>query len=272
MHGLGNDYLFINCFDQTVDNPESLSIDMSERHTGVGADGIILVLPSDDHEFRMRIFNADGSEGETCGNGIRCFAKYVYDHGLTDKTEFVISTLAGPNRVWLDVHNGTVRTVRSNMGQPEFERARIPMEGPPGEVIEERLEVGDSLYSVTCVSMGNPHTIIFVDDADAVPLDRDGPPIETHPVFPNRTNVEFVEIIDRSNIKVRVWERGSGITLACGSGTCASAVAAMRTGRTDRLVTAHLELGTLEIEWADDDCVYMTGPAAEVFDGLWPDK
>jgi diaminopimelate epimerase len=271
MHGLGNDYLFINCFDETVADPAALSVAMSERHTGAGSDGIILVLPSEDHDFRMRILNADGSEAETCGNGIRCFSKYVHDHGLTDKTEFVIETLAGPNRVWLDVHDGSVRTVRSNMGQPEFERGKIPMEGAPGEVIEEELAANGSVYAVTCISMGNPHAIIFVDDAIAVPLADVGPGIETHPSFPNRTNVEFVEMIDRNNMCVRVWERGSGITLACGSGTCAAAVAAMRTGRAERTVTAHLELGDLEIEWAEDGSVFMTGPATEVYTGEWPE-
>ncbi len=289
MHGLGNDYLFINCFEEQVTDPESLAVAMSERHTGAGADGIILVMPADDHEFRMRMFNADGSEAETCGNGIRCFAKYVYDRGMTAATEFTIETRAGPNRVALDVEAGRVVSVRSNMGRPEFDRSEIPMEGPPGEVIEEPLDVDGVTYLVTCISMGNPHAAIFVDSledvslgnpravisadsAEIVPIAQIGPKIETHPVFPNRINVEFVEVIDRQTIKVRVWERGSGITLACGSGTCAAAVAAMRTDRTDRAVKAQLELGALEIEWADDGCVYMTGPATEVYTGIWPDQ
>jgi len=271
MHGLGNDYLFINCFDQHVADPQTLAVAMSDRHTGAGADGIILVMPSDEHAFRMRIFNADGSEAETCGNGIRCFAKYVYEHGLARETEFVIETLAGPNRVVLEVEDDEVRAVRVNMGRPEFDRARIPMAGPPGEVIEEPLEVDGTIYTVTCISMGNPHTVIFVDSATDVPLTQIGPVIETHPAFPNRTNVEFVDVIDRHAIRVRVWERGSGVTLACGSGTCAAAVAANRTGRTGRTVTAHLELGTLDIEWAEDGCVYMSGPAAEVYTGEWPE-
>jgi len=271
MHGLGNDYLFVNCFEEEVADPAALSAAMSDRHTGAGSDGIILVLPSDEHEFRMRMFNADGSEAETCGNGIRCFAKYVYERGMTQAGEFVIETLAGPNRVWLDVQDGEVRAVRSNMGRPRFERTGIPMNGPPGEVIEEPLDVDGTMYQVTCISMGNPHTVLFVDSVADVPIGRIGPSIETHPAFPARTNVEFVEVVDRETIKVRVWERGSGVTLACGSGTCAAAVAAARTGRTDRTVTAHLELGTLEVEWAEDGCVYMTGPATEVYTGQWPD-
>lgn len=270
MHGLGNDYLFINCFEETVDEPAELSIAMSDRHTGAGSDGIILVLPSEESEFRMRIFNADGSEAETCGNGIRCFAKYVFDHGLTDKPEFVVETLAGPNRVWLDVDDGVVKTVRSNMGRPEFDRDKIPMKGSPGDVIEEELIAAGSTYVITCISMGNPHTIIFVDDVDAVRLAETGPAIETHRSFPNRTNVEFVQMDGRTDMRVRVWERGSGITLACGSGTCAAAVAAMRTGRAERTVTAHLDLGDLDIEWAEDGSVFMTGPATEVYTGEWP--
>jgi len=275
MHGLGNDYLFINCFDEQIGDPAAMSVAMSERHTGAGADGIILVMPSSNHEFRMRVFNADGSEAETCGNGIRCFAKYVYEHGMTQSTEFTIETVAGPNRVALDVEQGEVRGVRSNMGRPEFERAAIPMEGPPGEAVEEPLEVDGATYTVTCISMGNPHAVIFVDSAEDIPLAQIGPAIEMHPAFPDRINVEFVEVIDRRTIKVRVWERGAGITLACGSGTCAAAVAAMRTGRVDRTdgaVTAQLELGTLDIEWAEDGCVYMTGPAVEVYTGDWPER
>ena len=292
MHGLGNDYLFIDCLDKQIADPAALSVAMSERHTGAGSDGIILVMQSAEHEFRMRMFNADGSEAETCGNGIRCFAKYVYEHGLTSATGFTIETMAGPNRVTLDVEKGEVRSVRSNMGRPEFERAGIPMAGPPGEAIEEPLDVDGTTYLVTCISMGNPHAVvfvdsitdvslgnphavIFVDSAQKVPLARIGPLIETHPAFPNRINVEFVEVIDRHTIKVRVWERGAGITLACGSGTCAATVAAIRTGRVDRMdgaVTAQLELGTLDIEWAEDGCVYMTGPAAEVYTGDWSER
>ena len=269
MHGLGNDYVLVNCFDRSVSDPASLARVISERRTGVGSDGLILILPSESCDFRMRIFNADGSEAETCGNGIRCMAKYVYEEGMTSQEEFVIETLAGPTRVWMTVQDGAVALVRCSMGVPKFLRSEIPMLGEEGEVVEERLRVGDSEYEVTCLSMGNPHAVIFVDDVRAAPVDRIGPQIETHPKFPNKVNVEFVEPVDEANIKMRVWERGSGETLACGSGCCAAAVASARTGRADRSVSVHLALGHLQIEWANDGHVYMAGPAARVFDGEW---
>ena len=269
LHGLGNDYLFIEGDRFKIEDPAGLSRRMSHRHLGVGADGIILILPDDKHTFAMRIFNADGSEAETCGNGIRCFAKYVYERGMTDQMEFVINTLGGPNRVVLTVQNGVVTSVRSNMGEPRFERVDIPMEGPVGRVIEEPLEVDGETYNITCANVGNPHAVVFVDDAASVPLSVIGPKIERHPKFPQRTNVEFVTVQDRDNMVMRIWERGSGITMASGSGSCGAALAAMITDRVDRRVAVHLVYGALTIEWADDGCVYQEGPATEVFSGVW---
>ena len=271
MHGLGNDYVMVNCFDTRVSDPSSLARAMSPRRTGIGSDGLILMLPSVSCAFRMTMFNADGSEAETCGNGIRCLAKYVYEKGMTRKKEFVIETLAGPTRVWLTTQDDTVRLVKCDMGVPKFSRVEIPMLGDEGEVIEEPLNIGDAEYKVTCLSVGNPHAVVFVDDVQAAPVSAIGPQIETHARFPNRTNVEFVEPVDRGNVKMRVWERGSGETLACGSGCCAAAVASARTGRTERTVSVHLELGSLKIEWANDGHIYMEGPATRVFEGEWPD-
>lgn len=272
MHGLGNDYLFIQGERYPDRDWPELSRQMSERHLGAGADGIILILPSDTAAFRMRIFNADGSEAETCGNGIRCFAKYVYERGMTDQTEFAIDTLGGPNLVRLNAANGKVLSVRSNMGRPRFDRSEIPMEGPPGHVIDEplALDTGETVR-ITCANIGNPHAVIFVEDASRVDLAALGPKIERHPRFPQRTNVEFVNVLDRSNIVMRIWERGSGITMASGSGSCGAALASMITGRVDRRVQVHLHYGVLTVAWADDGCVYQEGPAAEVYTGVWPE-
>ncbi len=272
LHGLGNDYHFIDTSKYPVEDPPELSRRMSHRHLGAGSDGIILVMPGKEHEFAMRIFNADGSEAETCGNGIRCFAKYVYERGMTDKTEFVIETLAGPNRVRLNVSGGMVVSVRSNMGKPRFERAEIPMAGPAGRVMEEPLTLDDGrVFQVTCANIGNPHAVVFVEDAAKVDLADIGPRIEKHPAFPQRTNVEFVTVRDRANIVMRIWERGSGITMASGSGSCGSALASMITGRVDRRVNVHLVYGVLTIEWAEDGCVYQEGPATEVYTAEWPE-
>jgi diaminopimelate epimerase len=270
MHGLGNDYLFIDAERFPVEDPAELSRRMSHRHLGVGADGIILILPGvSGADYTMRIFNADGSEAETCGNGIRCFAKYVYERGMTNKTSFVIATGGGPNRVILDVEDGIVGTVLSNMGTPKFDRAEIPMVGEPGRVIEEFIDVDGEILRVTCVNIGNPHAVFFVEDATAVPLAEIGPKIENHPSFPERTNVEFVTIQDRKNIVMRIWERGSGITMASGSGSCGAALASIITYRVDSPVNVHLVYGALTIDWDDDGCVYQQGPATEVFTGTW---
>lgn len=270
LHGLGNDYHFIDCTRTDIADPAELSRQMSHRHLGVGSDGIILVLPSETADFRMRIFNADGSEAETCGNGLRCFAKYVYERGMTTKDDIVVDTLAGPNHLKMEVRGGKVESVRSNMGKPRFERAEIPMLGPEGRVIEEAIEVGGETLHVTCANIGNPHAVFFVPDATAVDLAKIGPLVENHPSFPKRTNVEFVTVQDRANMVMRIWERGSGITMASGSGSCGSALAAMITDRVDRKVNVHLVYGTLTIEWAEDGCVYQQGPATEVFSGEWP--
>ena len=269
LHGLGNDYHFIECFDRTIDDPAELSRQMSHRHLGAGSDGIILILPDDEVDFRMRIFNADGSEAETCGNGIRCFAKYVYERGITDKTEFTIMTGGGPNKVELFTNGGTVERVRSNMGRPKFERAEIPMIGNSGEVKEEPIEVDGQTMHVTCANIGNPHAVFFVDDATAINLSEIGPKVEKHPSFPERTNVEFVTVQDRENIVMRIWERGSGITMASGSGSCGAALASMITDRIDRRVNVHLVYGVLTIEWAEDGDVYQEGPAEEAYTGTW---
>ena len=270
LHGLGNDYLFIDATEREVEEPAALSHAMSHRHLGAGADGIILVLRGDDHPFRMRIFNADGSEAETCGNGIRCFAKFVYERGMIGETSFTIETLAGPNHVQLSVSDGRVVTVRSNMGAPKFERDQIPMVGEAGHVLEEPLQLADGrTVFVTCANIGNPHAVIFVEDAAAVDLFDLGPKIETHPAFPARTNVEFVNVLDRDNIVMRIWERGSGVTMASGSGSCGAALASMITGRVNRRVFVHLPYGVLAIEWAEDGSVYQEGPATEVYSGAW---
>ena len=270
MHGLGNDYLFIESEKNTIEEPGELARLMSHRHLGAGADGIILIAPGSETDFSMRMFNADGSEAETCGNGIRCYAKYVFERGLTDQTEFVIDTLGGPNRVRLRVEHGEVVSVRSNMGTPRFEREEIPMEGPPGRVIEEKLALEGLSLRVTCSNVGNPHAVVFVEDATAVALEVLGPQIENHPKFPERTNVEFVHVIDRKNIVMRIWERGSGVTMASGSGACGAALASMITDRVEREVNVHLVYGSLRIEWAQDGEVYQEGPATEVYTGVWP--
>lgn len=273
MHGLGNDYLFIEGEKFPGRDWPELSRRMSHRHLGAGSDGIILILPgSNGSAFTMRMFNADGSESGTCGNGLRCFGKYVRERGLTTADDFVVQTGGGPNRLQLTVEKGVVTYVRSNMGKPKFERSEIPMIGPPGRVIEEPLDVDGAVYRVTCANVGNPHAVIFVDDATKVPLAEIGPRIEHHPSFPERTNVEFVNVMDRQNIVMRIWERGSGITMASGSGSCGAALASMITNRVDRKVRVHLVYGQLAIEWAEDGNVYQEGPAAEVYTATWSES
>ena len=273
MHGLGNDYLFIEGEKYPGRDWSKLSQVMSHRHLGAGSDGIILILPgSDGADFTMRMFNADGSEAETCGNGLRCFGKYVRERGLTSSDDFVVQTGGGPNRLELTRINGTVTHVRSNMGKPRFERSEIPMLGPPGKVIEEPLDVDGVEHRITCANVGNPHAVVFVDDATRVPLSEIGPKIEHHPKFPERTNVEFVSVVDRRNIVMRIWERGSGITMASGSGSCGAALASMITDRVERQVDVHLVYGCLRIEWAEDGNVYQEGPAAEVYTAEWPEN
>lgn len=273
VHGLGNDFVLVDCTRQPLlplDRDDLLAEAarrICHRHFGVGADGLVLILPSEKAQLRMRIFNPDGSEPEMCGNAIRCFARYAYEKGLVKEEEITVETLAGIIRPRVVVRDGKVTGVRVDMGEPRLERHLIPMNGPAGRVVNELLEVGGRSYRVTAVSMGNPHCVIFTDDASAVPLEEVGPLIENHPAFPARTNVEFVQVVNSREIIMRVWERGAGETLACGTGACASAVAAVLNGYTERRVTVHLAGGDLLIEWEDNNHVYMTGPAEFVFTG-----
>jgi diaminopimelate epimerase len=271
MHGIGNDYVYVDGFRETVSEPEKVAVRISNRHFGVGGDGLILILPSDKADARMRIFNADGSEAQMCGNGIRCLAKYVYESGISRKSELAVETLAGVLSLQLTTTHGSVEQVKVNMGMPRLRRQDIPMRGEGDRVLGEKLTAGDRAFTVTCVSMGNPHCVIYVDDVAQFPVTHYGPLLEHHLQFPQRTNVEWVEWINHREVRQRTWERGSGETLACGTGACATTVASVLNGKTDRAVTVHLLGGDLEIEWAADEHVYMTGPAVEVFRGDWAD-
>lgn len=270
MHGLGNDFVVVDGFSENVPNAQKLAVDICDRRTGVGADGLIVIMPSDKADFRMHYINSDGSLAEMCGNGIRCLSKYVYEHGLTKSADFVVETLAGLNRQTLTVEDGRVAEVSVDMGKPYFLRTEIPMLGDEGKVIDEPLEVDGKKYRITALSTGNPHTVMFVDDVETAPLSELGPKVENHPAFPNRTNVEFVHVIDRNNIRMRIWERGCGETLASGSGSSASAVASIVNGLADRDVNVHVRMGTLKISWPKGGSITMRGPAAEVFTGEWP--
>jgi diaminopimelate epimerase len=273
MHGAGNDYVYVDCFRQPVpDDPPGLSRRISDRHFGIGSDGLILICPSDKADARMRMFNADGSEAEMCGNGIRCVAKFLYDHGIAQKQVLTVETARGVLTLNLEVHGGAVQQVRVDMGEPIFEAARIPTTLPGNPPIEVPLTLGERTFGVTCVSMGNPHCITFVDALNDALVHGIGPRIENHPAFPRRTNAEFVQVRGPQEVTVRVWERGSGETLACGTGACAVAVAAVLTGRTQRRLLAHLPGGDLRLNWSEtDNHVYLTGPAVEVFSGEWPE-
>ncbi|OWK36210.1 diaminopimelate epimerase [Fimbriiglobus ruber] len=273
MHGIGNDYVYVNCFAEKMPaDPAALSIKVADRHFGIGGDGLILICPSEKADARMRMFNADGSESEMCGNGLRCVAKYVYDHGIARKPRLQLETGRGVLTVDLEVKNDKVARVRVNMGEPILEPARIPTTFGGTQVVDAPLTVGGQTYAVTCVSMGNPHAVIYIPDAAAVPLEAVGPGLETAPVFPRRANIHFVQVHSPNEVTMRTWERGSGITLACGTGACGVCVAGVLTGRTGRKLLAHLPGGDLELEWsAADNNVYMTGPATEVFSGDWAD-
>lgn len=275
MQGLGNDYVYIDGHDVDLCGFDlgRLAALVSDRHFGVGSDGLILILPSERADFRMRIFNPDESESNMCGNGMRCVAKYVYEHGLTDSTGLQVETLAGIIRPELTVEDGEVTSVTVDMGQPRLARREIPMVGEPADepVIGEELDLGGQRLSVTCVSMGNPHCITFVATVDAAPVEELGPVMEHHAAFPDRTNVEFVQVVDRERVRMRVWERGAGETLACGTGASATCVACALNDRTEREIDVELLGGTLHIQWRDDDHVLMTGPAEEVFSGELPD-
>lgn len=270
MHGLGNDYIYINAITENVDNPEQLAVKMSRKHYGIGADGLILIKQSDIADFKMDMYNADGSRAEMCGNGIRCVAKYVYDNKLTKKTEILIETLAGVKRLLLEIDNNIVKMVTVEMGQPELQSTKIPVESDKEIIKNEIIEINGEKFKVTCVSMGNPHAVIFVDDIRAVNLEEIGPKIEKHPMFPKKTNVEFVEVITSNIIRMRVWERGTGITLACGTGACASVVASVLNGYTDRRVDVVLDGGILTVDWNEaNNMVSMRGPAETVFEGSY---
>jgi diaminopimelate epimerase len=273
MHGCGNDYIYVDCFSEPYPkSPTALSRVVSDRHFGIGGDGLILICPSEVADARMRMFNADGSEAEMCGNGIRCVGKYVYEHGLARKPRLRIETGRGILTLDVEVSGGKVQRVRVDMGEPILEAARVPTTLAGRPPANAALVVDGVNYAVTCVSMGNPHCVQFVDDVDRAPVATVGPRIENDPHFPQRTNVEFVQVLSRGELRMRVWERGSGETWACGTGACAVAVASALTGRTDRRIVAHLRGGDLELDWAADGHVYMTGPAVEVFSGEWKEE
>lgn len=267
MEGLGNDYVYAEEFDKIIRNAPEIARLVSDRHFGVGSDGLILIGKSDKADFRMRMFNADGSEGEMCGNGIRCVGKYVYDHGLTAKTDVTVETLAGIRHLKLNVSGNRAQSVRVDMGQAILEPKKIPIDDAGKDFIDREIVVDGKTYRGTAVSMGNPHFVIRVDDVEKLDLAAMGPSFEHHKLFPKRVNTEFVQILSKTEVRMRVWERGSGETLACGTGACATAVACALNGWTDRNVTVHLLGGDLVIEWAEDNTVYMTGPATTVFDG-----
>lgn len=270
MEGLGNDYVYVNCFKEVVEHPSELAVKLSDRHFGIGADGLILIKPSEVADFQMEMYNADGSRSEMCGNGIRCVGKYVYDYGLTDKAEISVETLAGIKYLQFTFgDDGKVSLVRVNMGAPILKPEDVPVAIPDLEVVKDYpLTVDGQEYRITCVSMGNPHCVSFVDDVDTFPLETVGPKFEHHPIFPNRVNAEFVELVSPTYAKMRVWERGTGETLACGTGTCATVVACILNGKTEDEVTVKLLGGELIIRWdREENIVYMTGPARVVFDG-----
>jgi diaminopimelate epimerase len=271
MQGCGNDYVYVECFAQAMPrDPAALSRAISDRHFGVGSDGLILICPSDKADARMRMYNADGSESEMCGNGVRCVAKYVFDHGLARKPTLKIETGRGVLTLELEVVGGLVQQVRVDMGEPILPAARIPTTLAGEPPLEAPLQVGEHALTVTSVSMGNPHCIVFVDEITDAQVLGLGPQVERHPAFPRRTNVEFVRVNRPDDVTLRVWERGSGETLACGTGACAVAVAGVLTARTQRRITAHLPGGDLQLYWSEsDNHVYMTGPAVEVFSGEW---
>ena len=269
MHGLGNDYVYVNCFEEKIDNPPAVARFVSDRHFGIGSDGLIMINPSKTADFEMEMYNADGSRGEMCGNGIRCVAKYVYDYGLTDKTQISVETLGGIKYLDLTVEDGKVSLVKVDMGKPELEADLIPIISEREQVIDEPIEVDGKEYHMTGVSMGNPHAVISVDDVKGLDLEKIGPKFENHERFPKRINTEFVHCIDRQTVEMRVWERGSGETLACGTGACAVAVSSILNNLTDTQVTVKLLGGDLQIEWdREKDRVFMTGPATVVFDGV----
>ncbi len=269
MHGIGNDYVYVNCFKETVENPEAVSIFVSDRRFGIGSDGLILIMPSDKADFRMRIFNADGSEAMMCGNGTRCVGKYVYDHGMTDKTDITLETNSGIKYLKLFVKDGKVDSVTVDMGKAILKPRDIPVDSDLDLFVAQPVEVAGKEYKITAVSMGNPHAIVYVDDVDSLDLEKIGSDFENHKLFPNRVNTEFIKVIDDKTLQMRVWERGSGETFACGTGACASVVSSVLNNycKYDEEVLVHLRGGDLRITYRKDGTVMMTGPATQVFDG-----
>lgn len=268
MHGIGNDYVYVNCFKETVDDPVQTAITVSDRHFGIGSDGLILIKPSDVADGKMEMYNADGSQGAMCGNGIRCVAKYMYDYGITDKTSISVETKSGIKYLDLTVKDGKVETVKVNMGTPILKSADIPVVSQKEQVIDQPIEVDGKTWNITCVSMGNPHAITYIEDVKNLEIEKIGPKFENHEIFPDRVNTEFVRVIDRNTVEMRVWERGSGETLACGTGACAVAVSSILNGLTEDEVTVKLLGGDLKIFWdRTENKVYMTGSATTVFDG-----
>ncbi len=277
MQGCGNDYIYINGFEEHVSQEDKPALvrRISDRHFGVGGDGAIFINPSGEADFEMEMYNADGSRAEMCGNGIRCVAKYVYDRGLTDKTDISVVSCGRIKYLQLFLKNGKVDTVKVNMGAPILTAEEIPVKPLPGKegqrIVDEEIEVQGKTYKMTCVSMGNPHAVVFVDDVEHLEIEKIGPYFETHERFPQKTNTEFVKVLDRSTVQMRVWERGTGETLACGTGCCATVTACILNGLTDNTVTVKLLGGEIEITWdGSDGAVYMTGPAVTVFDGEFP--
>ena len=270
MQGIGNDYVYIDCFEEKVKDPAALAIQMSKPHFGIGSDGLVLIEASEYADFGMRIFNSDGSEAEMCGNAARCVGRYVRERGLTDKDEITLSTKAGIRRLWPEVSGGTVCRVKVDMGSPELNPRLIGVDLPGDLVLRHRVQILGQTLFITAVSLGNPHCVIFVRDPELMDLQTIGPMLENHSLFPNRANVEFVRVVRRDCLQMRVWERGSGETLGCGTGACAALVASVLCGLSDRTAQVRLPGGHLELMWnPEDNCVYQSGPAEFVFDGVW---
>ncbi|WP_010247186.1 diaminopimelate epimerase [Acetivibrio cellulolyticus] len=268
MQGLGNDYIYVNCFTEKVDNPSEVAKFVSDRHFGVGSDGLVLIMPSQMCDFRMRMFNSDGSEAEMCGNAIRCVGKFVYDNGMTQKSVIKVETLAGIKVLDMTVKDNKVELVKVDMGEPILEPAKIPVDSNKELFVSQPVVIDGREFKVTCVSMGNPHAVTYVDDVEKFPLEVVGPKMENNSLYPKRINAEFVQVIDRDTLKMRVWERGAGETLACGTGACAVLVSSVLNDISNRKVVVKLLGGDLIIEWNEkDNHVYMTGPATKVFDG-----
>lgn len=271
MHGIGNDYIYIDCFKEKIENPEHLAKIMSPRRTSVGSDGLILICPSDIADAKMRMFNMDGSEGKMCGNGIRCVGKYIYDNGIARKGTVTVETLSGIKTLKIDAKNGKAVSVTVNMGKPVLNPADIPVKFDGDIMVNEPITAGGKEYRITAVSMGNPHAVVFCDDPDSLNLEKLGPLFEFNPIFPEQVNTEFIRVIDGKTLKMRVWERGSGETFACGTGACAAVVAAVLNGycKKDEEITVRLKCGDLTINYSGDGCVYMRGAAEKVYEGVY---